>query len=453
MKKFVLILLILSSFAFSQTPSDKWYFGTNAGLNFTGGAPTAIINSGMNAFEGTASIADASGNLLFYTDGMTVWNKNNVTMTNGTGLMGNLSSTQAALIVPTPSNTNQYYIFTTDAQAGPAGLRYSVVDMSLSSGLGSVTIKNTLLLTPVCEKLAAIKDNISGNRYWLMCHGVNNKNFYAYEINSLGIQPPVISSVGMVHKSTPNTNMIGQMKFNSCGYQIALAGGMLDTVQVFNFSKLTGQVTNPITIPVNSFPYGIEFSTPVNNMLYVTTSNSLQTLVQYDLYAGSQPSIIASKLIISTSPSLTAMQSGPDGNLYISKAGSNFVGRINNSSSPGALCNFVINSINLDPLSIGIKCSWGLPSFAVDNYFPCGIVGVPDEKKQKENNLVYPNPTSNAFNLKAEVGLFIEVYSHTGDLIDKFRTHKDNVVFGEKYLPGIYFVRINGETTIKAIKN
>lgn len=452
MKNFILFLFTLSSFAFSQTPADKWYFGTNAGLNFTGGGPTAIISSGMNAFEGTASISDANGNLLFYTDGITVWNKNNLVMNNGTGLMGNLSSTQAAIIVPTPSNISQYYIFTTDAQGGPNGLRYSVVDMSLSSGLGSIIIKNTLLLTPVCEKIAAIKDKLTGNRYWLMCHGVNNRNFYAYEINSSGIQPPVISSIGIVHRALPNTNMIGQMKFNSCGYQLAMAGGMLDTVQVFNFSLISGQVTNPITIPVSNFPYGIEFSAPVTNMLYVTTSNVSQTMIQYDLFAGSQSAIIASKSIISTNPNLTALQLGPDGNIYVSNDGSSFIGRINNSSSLGVLCNFVVNSINLDPTSSGKKCSWGLPAISMDNYFPCGIVGVKKPDQQKENLLIYPNPSSSEFNLANSNELYIEVYSHVGILIEKFAS-ENKKKFGQNYLPGIYFVRLNGETIIKVIKN
>jgi hypothetical protein len=258
----------------------------------------------------------------------------------------------------------------------------------------------------------------------------------------------------MVHKSTPNTNMIGQMKFNSCGYQLALAGGMLDTVQVFSFSKLTGQVTNPITIPVNSFPYGIEFSAPVNNMLYVTTSNSLQTLVQYDLYAGSQPSIIASKSIISTSSGLTAIQSGPDGNLYVSKDGSNFIGRINNSSSPGASCNFVINSINLDPLSTGIKCSWGLPSFAVDNYFPCGIVGIHESEVSNDHLSMYPNPTTDEFHLIVDGDSFAEVFSLIGVLVEKFSLKdKTEFSFGQNYPPGVYYLKINDNSVIKAIKN
>ena len=67
----------------------------------------------INSGEGSSSISDSNGQLLFYTDGVTVWDKNNAVMQNGTGLMGNGSSTQSALIVP--CTCDKYFIFTTDA--------------------------------------------------------------------------------------------------------------------------------------------------------------------------------------------------------------------------------------------------------------------------------------------------------------------------------------------------
>ncbi len=43
-------------------------------------------NSPINATEDVASVADRiTGNLLLYTDGANVWNRNNVIMPTGTG--------------------------------------------------------------------------------------------------------------------------------------------------------------------------------------------------------------------------------------------------------------------------------------------------------------------------------------------------------------------------------
>ena len=98
--------------------------------------------------EGCASISDTEGNLLFYTDGITVHTKNHTIMENGTELKGDPSSTHSAIIIPKPGTTTVYYIFTVDALTlnggGVDGLQYSEVDMSFNGGLGKVTSKNNL---------------------------------------------------------------------------------------------------------------------------------------------------------------------------------------------------------------------------------------------------------------------------------------------------------------------
>ena len=94
-----------------------------AGLNFATTPPTALTNSAMNAFEGCATISDTAGNLLFYTNGNMVWNKNHNTMPSGNSLNGDGAATQTAIIVPAPQNLNKYYIFTVDTN----GDRKSVV--------------------------------------------------------------------------------------------------------------------------------------------------------------------------------------------------------------------------------------------------------------------------------------------------------------------------------------
>jgi hypothetical protein len=122
--------------ALAQKQANIWYFGNRAGLDFNSGVPVALTNGAMDAFEGTASMADENGQLLLYTDGSTVWNKQHQVMRNGTGLMGHANSAQACLIIPNPGNKNLYYIFTTDANGGPNGLRYSTVDLTKEGGLG-----------------------------------------------------------------------------------------------------------------------------------------------------------------------------------------------------------------------------------------------------------------------------------------------------------------------------
>ena len=167
MKKILLAygLLLIASACFAQGENNQWCFGNLCGLDFNSGSPVAF-NSQVNTTEGSASIADASGNLLFYTDGITVWNQNHVAMPNGTGLSGGISSTQSAVIVQQPQTPGIYYIFTTAEAQGAQGFCYSIVDMSLQAGLGDVTTKNVQLFTPSAEKVCATKHN-NGVDIWI----------------------------------------------------------------------------------------------------------------------------------------------------------------------------------------------------------------------------------------------------------------------------------------------
>ena len=110
-------LLVFLSIAFAtqnllaQKESWNWYFGNNAGVNFSSGAPVALTNSALLTHEGVATLSDGSGTLLFYTDGLKVYNAAHVTMANGTGLMGDASSTQAAIIIQMPLNCKIEYSY------------------------------------------------------------------------------------------------------------------------------------------------------------------------------------------------------------------------------------------------------------------------------------------------------------------------------------------------------
>jgi hypothetical protein len=139
-KTAIVIFFFFTGFVFSQQEASNWYFGGNAGIKFhPDGSVTPLIDGKLNTQEGCASISDNSGNLLFYTDGMKIWNKNHQLMLNGTGLLGHWSSTQSATIVPKPGSTNLFYIFTLDYEIRPNGFRYSIVDINLDGGLGGVT--------------------------------------------------------------------------------------------------------------------------------------------------------------------------------------------------------------------------------------------------------------------------------------------------------------------------
>lgn len=101
--------------AVAQRENSNWYFSAQAALSFPAvGAPTAAAGNAMNTYEACASVSDAAGPLLFYTNSETIWTRNHQVMVNGTNLGGHASCSQGALIVPYPGVAQQYYVFALD---------------------------------------------------------------------------------------------------------------------------------------------------------------------------------------------------------------------------------------------------------------------------------------------------------------------------------------------------
>lgn len=363
MKKLILFTLLLLASKITiqaQGEANIWYFGNNAGLDFNSGSPVVIYDSNMQQFEGSASISDVAGNLLFYTDADTVWNKNHVHMPNGIGLDGHHSSNQATLIVQQPSSTDIYYVFTMNT--GASTVSYSIVDMSLDGGLGDVTTKNTLLISSgATEKLtAALHTNCED--IWVLTHQRPN-NYHAYLISSTGISAtPVITSIGI----NAGSNW-GQMKASPDGSRIGVCTKGTSSLipfsfELLDFDNITGVLSNLLTISdIN--PHAFDFS-PNGTVLYITTN--LAALYQFDISSGNIPSIQASKTYLGSSIQL---QRGPDQKIYSSNGGIQ-MGIIHEPNNLGVACNYQMNALDLSPGST----DWGLPN--IPSYYlkpPCGI--------------------------------------------------------------------------------
>lgn len=127
-------------------------------------------------------------------------------MENRFGLFGDTSSTQSAIIVPMPGDPKTYFIITADdldttSVNGPyvtEGLCYSIVDLNLNNGSGSIITKNESLLDSTLEKISVVK-HINNTDYWLIAHEWGNSNFYAWQISEIGISDvPILAQQGIL---------------------------------------------------------------------------------------------------------------------------------------------------------------------------------------------------------------------------------------------------------------
>lgn len=361
--RLILILLLISTELFAQGEMNKWYFGVNSGLDFTNGDPVSLNDGQLQSDEGCSSIADQNGSLLMYTNGNDVWNSNHTIMPNGTGLLGHVSSSQSALIVPKPGSNNIYYIFTADVIEFGNGLNYSEVDMNLELGLGDVTVnKNVSLISEVCEKLTAVKHD-NGQDVWVVSHEWGTDKFVSFLVTSGGVNSvPVLSQCGpVINGLGPNyLESIGCMKISPDGDCLAMANYGDSQVLMFDFNTSSGTVTNHRVINDGNYvPYGVEFSR-CGKMLYAGEWTPVGgEIFQYGL---DEENLVISEEIIATDLiQIGTLQLGPNGKIYIAETGGagSSLSVINSPESLGVLCDFAHDAISVGN---GLVRA-GLPSF------------------------------------------------------------------------------------------
>lgn len=358
-------LSFITQLCFSQNEANIWYFGKNAGIDFNSGAPINRTDGTLNTFEGCATVCDSNGNLLFYTDGISIWNRKHKIMPNGNGLMGDKSSTQSATIVKKPNSTTNYYVFTVDDVAGINGLRYSEVNMGLQAGMGDVNInKNKPLVSPTCEKLVAIK-HYNNKDYWIITQLFGASGFNSFLLTENGVSTAgIYSNVGSLISDSLETP--GYLKASVDGNKVVSAINLGNYIEIFDFNNSTGILTNPIKIKGfgsgSDGLYGVEFS-PNGNVLYVSLYTPAE-VYQLNLIGNSFAEIENSRLLISSifSSSTTggALQLGPDGKIYMARGFSEYLAVINNPNAVGPICNFESEGFFLG----GKTCYFGLPNFS-----------------------------------------------------------------------------------------
>ena len=371
-----LIFVFCHQLSYAQNKrANIWYFGTNAGIDFNSGSAVSINNGVIVTGEGSAVMCDTSGALLFYTDGIQVYDRSHTQMPNGFGLLGGNSSSQSALIVPDPGNSNQYYIFTILSDA-TGGLNYSLVDMTLNASFGDITTKNSPLISLTGEKITGYQKP-GTNDIWIVTHEWGTSSFYSYLLTAAGLNAPVITSVGQVHSTSGSA--IGYMKISPAGDKLALALSRDNNFELFDFDANTGVVSNPIILPATDITYGIEFSRD-GKILYA--SEFQNKIYQYDLTLGSAAAIIASQLLLLPLPvgsEIGSIQMAPDGKIYVCKNSSQFTGVINNPDTLGQGCNYVDLGFSIAPNN-GQE---GLPNFMQSIFtqapqVPTALLNTPD---------------------------------------------------------------------------
>ncbi|HPE86392.1 MAG: gliding motility-associated C-terminal domain-containing protein [Bacteroidales bacterium] len=363
---FLGVILLMHTLSFCQK-ANTWYFGDFAGLNFTESGAVGIQNNTvMQSANGCAVLCDDNGEMLLFSNGETVWDKNNQVIPNGDSLAGNNTATQNALFVPAPGHPGKFYLFTQDRTApiGQNGLCYTVIE--IFNDTYRIREKNVSLFPESSEKLTAILHTNQVD-FWVICHEYNSDHWHSYLLTEDGVHTdPVISATGTIQTSSSMTDLpVGAMKASPDGK--LLAGGFYDkdVFELYDFDAQTGTLSNARTSRnLYKGAYSVEFSADGTKLYgstyFVTGGTNTSYLFQFNL-TGMQN--LHSVSVIPSSSDFpfraTSLQLGPDGKIYVARNDADSLGIIYNPERTGPDCNFTENAISLE----GRICREGLPSF------------------------------------------------------------------------------------------
>lgn len=370
----------------TKKQANYWYMGKARGLNFST-SPPQVLNDGQSyAIKGGGTISTPEGDLLFYTDGQKVWNRNHAIMPNGTSLSSGAMATQCGLTIPVPGNPNLYYVISVMKSNSNGGIFYSEVDMTLDGGLGNVNLNKKVRIHPagVAEKLAAVH-HPDEKKVWLVGHRANHldlahsNEFVSYLISENGINTtPIVSAVGQAFHQFKD----GQMKFSADGTKIAIVHSQgnvgPNVLEIFNFDKTTGVISAPFLTIDDRFSafgslWGIEFS-PNGKFLYVAESQGPSRIYQYDVSSGNDATIRSTENIIYEIAGLYddtffGMQTGIDGKIYVASSNRDHHSVINFPNNSGLACGFQYSVSS----TILATSDDSFPGF-IQSYFESGIL-------------------------------------------------------------------------------
>jgi uncharacterized protein (TIGR02145 family) len=378
--KYILLLLfyelLFPVYCFSQGEWNNWYFGTQAGVTFDSGNPQPVMTSVMFGDRSLGTVSDSLGNLLFYTDGMEVYDRTNTIMPNGSGLYVR-DQDQSVVVVQNIANDSLYYIFTTNCPGWPPpqpndGLHYTVVDMRLNGGLGDVAAgqKNIALGGNAHRpgKMTAARHHNNKDAWLIVRNSGIDRTYYAYLITSTGIQvAPVISHSIISADSGENT---GYMRVSPDGTKLMSPDALHDSLEYCLFNSTTGQITPLLRIEYTPGPdldggwAYLEFSIDSRYLYRSTEDWSNAYIYQYDASLEDPVLFKQSETKVGHCHYGVHLQMGPDWKIYGDESITDSLCVIQNPKTGGVGCNFQTDSVFLNHRG----CGHGLPQFLQKYY-------------------------------------------------------------------------------------
>ena len=377
-----------------------------------------------------ASISDKFGNLLFYTNGCAVMDRNLNLMPNGDSINAGkwfdlyrqycsigYPGFQDILILSDPASEYGYFILHKPNIYYPQipdsfQLHYTYVDMRLNNGLGDVTLKNQRYVQNqniLSSYFTAIKHQ-NKKSWWIIQPLEEDSLFLTFLLDENGINRHENQNTHQFFDRW-RSSASGTAKFSPDGTKYAIYN-YFDQLNVYDFDRETGKLTNhqkveiypPEEIDRNLYNFGSVEWSPNSRFVYCASQEKLHQVDTWEnkLQDGVTLVDTFNNTMDPFRTIIFLMAQGPDCRIYISpKCGCNSIHVINKPDEKGTACDFVQNGIKfLNPNGGTLP---NFPRFRVDEEEKCdptitSIFG--DDVFYRKKLTVYPNPSYGIYQLK-----------------------------------------------------
>ncbi|MEM8524344.1 MAG: T9SS type A sorting domain-containing protein [Bacteroidota bacterium] len=365
---------------------------------------------------GHSQICDFNGNILLYTNGCAISNKNHQLLQNGDSITSDflLSEycetlgdplSQSVILLTSSENTDIYYLFNYNLEilsldtsiysgsvAGmPTKLYFHKVDMSDSGG--KVVEKKTVVIrdTLSAGNMQAVR-HANGEAWWLLVPEGLSNCYYTILVDEEGYHEPIKQCIG---HQWDFKDWAGMVTFSPNGKHYVRYDPN-HGLHIFDFDRCAGQLSNPLHITIDSvYAAGVAFSAD-SRFLYATTS---WRVLQFDMHA---PDIAASETLVATYDGFVAFaptnfymaKLAADDKIYMAgTSSSRFLHVIHHPERKGVACDVRQHSLEIPSNHVV-----GLPN--IPHYRlgkaeeSCKEVVDVDEHKSSEGVSLYPNPAN-----------------------------------------------------------
>lgn len=442
-------------------------------MDFNDNPPSLSLHSFISESQKAGICGDSTGQLLAYTDGCNIYNREHTIMLNGDSLnpgkvfdefcssFPSYPLYQGCLFLPKPGGSDTFYLLhlrDDDWLWNPMDLMYSIIDAKGDTGKGEVITKNQVVFS----------DSIWLGNYISATRHANGQDWWVVVPQRVrpGFHVSLLTSQGMEYKGL---QIFGDSTYQVFGGQTAFSpdGSKYfrhwpEGLLVLGFDRCTGIFSNLLYIDYSDFPAGGGVAVSRSGrFLYVSKG---YRVYQYDLSAAD---IVASKITVAeydgfVSPFPTYFSQAmlaPNGKIYVTAGTSNNVLHvIHNPDSLGLACNVEQHGVQLPAIT-----DFLIPNYANYRLYdlpgsPCDTLGINTPVAAKEPGLgaikmmsITPNPASDLLTLRLtpeENGL-VTVTDLTGKILltATKRAGYEVIEFNtSSLLSGIYFVSFQSDS-------